>query len=103
MDFDKLKQQWTAHDGTLDSSLKLNTEAARAATLARSRRTLGWHRSAARFELVASVLIVAGLGAFVGNHWGAWRFVVPAVALLGWTLFSIGFNVSHLRALAGLD
>jgi non-heme chloroperoxidase len=103
MDFDKLKQQWAAHDSSLDSSIRLNTDAARAATLTRSRRTLGWHRSAARFEMLASLPIAVCLGAFAASHWGAWRFVLPAVALLGWTLFSIGFNVQHLRALAGLD
>jgi alpha-beta hydrolase superfamily lysophospholipase len=103
MDFDKLKQQWAALDGNLDSSLKLNAEAARAATLTRTRRTLGWHRSAARFELVASLLIAAALGVFIAGHWGTWRFVVPAMALFGWTAFSIGFNAYHLRKLARLD
>jgi alpha-beta hydrolase superfamily lysophospholipase len=103
MDFDKLKQQWAALDGNLDSSLTLNAEAARAATLTRTRRTLGWHRSAARFELTASILIAVGLGAFVASQWGAARFVLPALALFGYTAWSIGFNVHHLRVLARLD
>lgn len=103
MDLDKLKQQWAELDGNLNSSLRLNADAARTATVKRSRRTLGWHRSAARFELVASVLIAIGLGAFIAKQWDRWQFVLPALALLGWTSVSIIFNVRHLRALARLD
>jgi hypothetical protein len=103
MDFDKLQQQWDALDGKLDRSLALNVEAARRATVTRSRRTLGWHRQAARGDLLVSAAIAAWLAWFAFTRRDAWPHAVPAMVLLAWTVAHAVFTLLHVRACRRLD
>ncbi len=103
MELEQLQQQWAHFDRKLDASLKLNEKAAHAATLARSRRTLGWHKIFIGAELLLGVGMAGLLGNFSAEHWGEWQFVVPAILLHLWTIAGIIFVGVQLTAFSRID
>lgn len=84
MEFDDLKQQWQAHDRSLETLLRLRRPAIRN-NLNRTYRKLRWSSRWAVFwavaELGVGVAVLLSLGSFIADHIGELHLAVPAIGL----------------------
>lgn len=81
MELDEMQRQWAVQDQKLDEVLRLNRKLLESQRFSRARSTLQRLRAGLGIELLLNAVAVAALGAFIGNHFGELRFVLPAVAL----------------------
>lgn len=97
MTLDDLKAEWAKRDEALARSLHVNTSLLRDSLIDARRAKIRRHAEMGPFNTVVWILTLILMGSFVANHWGEWRFVVPAAAIHIWTIAmgAIGF---HQRA-----
>jgi hypothetical protein len=81
MELDEMQKQWAVQDKKLDEVLRLNRKLLESQRFSRARSTLQRLRAGLGIELLLNAVAVAALGAFIGNHFGELRFLLPAVAL----------------------
>lgn len=103
MNLDDLQKQWAVYDQKLDTVLKLNHNAVREATLAKTRQSLVWHKVFIVGEILLGAWFAYMLGSFTASHWGDWKFAVPSMVLHAWTVASIVFVTRELVMLAQVD
>jgi len=78
MELDELQKRWAVQDSKLEELLRwrLRTE-----EMGRARPALQRLRAGLGFEVLLNGLLVAFLGAFLGGHFSALRFAIPAAVL----------------------
>ena len=99
MDLDDMKQAWQAQDHKLDTLLRLNKRALRAATQARAQTALRRLTWLLGLELAVLIPTAILLGLFAATHRTDARFLVLALVLL---VCAVGLIVSAIRQLEGI-
>ncbi len=94
MELDEMKTTWMTNDRGLEQKLRINGPAARAAV--HTDHALQRHSRYTTFELIANLLVLVVMGAFIGNHLDQPRFLAPALVL---HVFTIGLTIACIRQL----
>jgi len=81
MELDEMQKRWAAQDAKLDEVLRLNRKLLHTGGLSRAHSSLQRLRASLLAELLLNTVSVAALGAFLGNHLGELRFLLPALVL----------------------
>ncbi len=103
MELDELQKRWAVHDAKLDEVLRLNRKLLDSERLGRARSALQRLRIGLALELLLNTVSVAALGAFIGNHLGELRFLLPAVALDVAAVAILASSVGQFARAHGVD
>lgn len=102
MNIDDLRNEWTARNTKLEAMLRLNTQLLRESW--RDQHRTGLEETGfGAVEVLAAVPVLFLLGNFAVDHFGEWRFFVPAVALHLWTLVMLVVGIVQRAALRKVD
>jgi hypothetical protein len=102
VNIDDLRNEWTARDANLQAMLRLNTKLLRGSWRDQHRPDLKETRYGV-VEVLTAVPVLLVLGSFAVDHFGEWRFFVPAVALHLWTLVMLVVGIVQRVALRKVD
>jgi hypothetical protein len=99
MELQDLKNKWAEYDSKLDASIRLNAQLLRESVLSRANTVLTRLSRSILAELIVNFAAVVLLGAFIADHVGHPRFVVPAALL---DVFAIALVIAGIRQLVAL-
>jgi len=106
-DLDGLKAEWATRDMALAAAIRNNGNLLRTLHIDRQldtlRRANAWRNGGFVARIIISLGVMALLGAFIGRHFGEWRFVVPAALLHLWTIVDMVVAIRQHRALRAID
>jgi hypothetical protein len=102
VNIDDLRNEWAARNAKLEAMLRLNTQMLRDSWREKHRGDLE-ERGYGVMEVLVLVPVLFLLGNFAGNHFGEWRFFLPAVALYLWTLVMLVVGIVQRAALRKVD
>ncbi len=103
MNFDDIKNQWSAFDKKLDNSIKLNTLLLREVSLNKTNSFLRRLSLSIYVELILSFLVLMILGNFMWNNLYQIKFLVPAISLDLFVIFLVHSGVQQLIAINSID
>ncbi|MBL8149490.1 MAG: hypothetical protein JNN15_06145 [Blastocatellia bacterium] len=103
MNFDDIRNQWTAFDKKLDNSLKLNALLLREISLSKTSSSLRRLSLGIAFELALNFLILIFLGNFIWTNLSYLNLVIPAITLDIFTISLVYFCVRQLVSLNSID
>ncbi|HEV3302044.1 MAG TPA: hypothetical protein VG055_20485 [Planctomycetaceae bacterium] len=103
MELDELKTRWQEQDKKLDECIRLNQRVLQESLLNKAETALKRLSRLLWFELLLNVAGAIAVGSFIGDHFQAPRFLVPALAIqLGFIALIIGAG-RQLAAIARVD
>lgn len=103
MDLEDLQQRWQEQDRKLDASLRLNQRLWHTLETQRASGALDrWSRLIV-FELVAGLIAVVALGAYLGDRVGVVRFAVPAATLLAGAVALVTASAMQVARARAID
>ncbi len=103
MELDEMQKRWAVQDAKLDEVLRLNRKLLDSERLGRARSALQRLRIGLALELLLNTVSIAALGAFIGNHLGELRFLLPAVALDVAAVAILASSVGQFARAHGVD
>lgn len=103
MNFDDIKNQWSAFDKKLDNSIKLNTLLLKEVSLNKTNSYLRRLSVSIYIELILSFFVLMVLGNFMWNNLQEIKFLVPAISLDLFVIFLVHSGVRQLIAINSID
>lgn len=103
MNFDDIKNQWSAFDKKLDNSIKLNTLLLKEVSLNKTNSYLRRLSLSIYIELILSFFVLMILGNFMWNNLQEIKFLVPAISLDLFVIFLVHSGVRQLIAINSID
>ncbi|KAF0249940.1 MAG: hypothetical protein FD167_650 [bacterium] len=103
MNFDDIKNQWSAFDKKLDNSIKLNTFLLREVSLNKTNSFLRRLSLSIYVELILSFLVLMILGNFMWNNLYEIKFLIPAISLDLFVIFLVHSGIQQLIAINSID
>jgi hypothetical protein len=103
MELDDLKNQWAESDKKLDEVIRLNTQVLRDSRMSRTNSSLKWAFRGILFEQLASIPALILLGIFISNRYSEPRYLVPAIVLDLFAIFSVASCGYQLGTLHSID
>lgn len=103
MNFDDIKNQWSAFDKKLDNSIKLNTLLLKEVSLNKTNSYLRRLSLSIYVELILSFFVLMILGNFMWNNLQEIKFLVPAISLDLFVIFLVHSGVRQLIAINSID
>lgn len=103
MNFDDIKNQWTAFDKKLDNSIKLNTLLLKEISFNKTNSYLRRLSLSIYIELILSFLVLMILGNFMWNNLYQIKFLVPAISLDLFVIFLVHSGIRQLIAINNID
>ncbi len=103
MELEALKNTWEQYDKKLDQSLKINQRIFKEMNLNKTRSSL---RNVLIFRMLETLIFLAAviaLGGFIGNHWGSWQFVVPAIILDIFAIIGLSGSIGQIALIVQID
>ena len=101
MNLDELKNEWNARDAKLDQAIALNTARLRSLFLSTNTAPRAWPIHPV--GLAVTLLLLAWLGNFLGDHYTEPRFFLPALGLEIWTIVVTVVTAVQRQAVRELD
>ncbi len=103
MNFDDMKNQWSAFDKKLDNSIKLNTLLLKEVSLNKTNSFLRRLSVSIYTELILSFVVLMLLGNFIWNNLYQIKFLIPAISLDLFVIFLVHSGVRQLIAINSID
>lgn len=103
MKFEELTEIWNSTDQNLEKSVQINHELVKELGLRKVKSHLSEIKWTAIFEIVTEFILAVILIEFIAGHLSEIRFVIPAVVLLIFTLFSLIVEVIKLSLFLRID
>lgn len=103
MNFDDIKNQWSAFDKKLDNSIKLNTLLLKEVSLNKTNSFLRRLSLSIYIELILSFFVLMVLGNFIWNNLQEIKFLIPAISLDLFVIFLVHSGVRQLIAINSID
>jgi hypothetical protein len=103
MDIEELQRRWQEQERRLDAALRLNVRVVRELETRKVQSMLGRLTAEIAVELSLNVVTVLLVGSYLGGRVGAWRFVVPAVALLAGAVALVVAQAAQIARIRSID
>lgn len=103
MNFDDIKNQWSAFDKKLDNSIKLNTLLLQEISLNKTNSYLRRLSLSIYIELTLSFLVLIILGNFIWNNLQEIKFLIPAISLDLFIIFLVHSSIRQLIEINSID
>lgn len=103
MKFEELTEIWNSTDQNLEKSVQINHELVKELGLRKVKSHLSEIKWTAIFEIVTEFILAVILIEFIAGHLSEIRFVIPAVVLLIFTLFSLIVEIIKLSLFLRID
>ncbi len=103
MNLDDIKNQWSAFDKKLDSSIKLNTLLLKEVSLNKTNSYLRRLSVPIYIELILSFFVLMILGNFMWNNLQEIKFLIPAISLDLFVIFLVHSSVRQLIGINSID
>jgi hypothetical protein len=94
IELDELKEKWAEHDRKLEVNIRLSRQLLIATKMNRARSAMQRLAVFLALESAITLVVIAALGSYIGDHIAMVRFVIPAVAL---DLFEIATLIVLIR------
>ncbi len=103
MNLDDIKNQWSAFDKKLDSSIKLNTLLLKEVSLNKTNSYLRRLSVPIYVELILSFFLLMILGNFIWNNLQEIKFLIPAISLDLFIIFLVHSSIKQLIEINSID
>lgn len=103
MKFEELSQIWNSTNQELETSIRINRELVKQLGLKKIKSNLFEIKWTAIFEIVTEFILAVILIGFIIGHFAEVGFVIPAVVLFLFTLFSLIIEIVKLSLFLRLD
>jgi hypothetical protein len=103
MNFDDIKNQWSAFDKKLDNSIKLNTMLLKEISLNKTNSYLRRLSISIYIELILGFLVLMILGNFMWNNLYHIKFLIPAISLDLFVIFLLYSGIRQLITINSID
>jgi len=103
MDLDDLRADWARRDRMLVEALNLNADLARETLTDQYWQRLRRRGAMSGGGLWVWIAFLLGFGAFLVDHFGDWKFFVPALLLDAWTIVMGIVTLAEREALRAVD
>ena len=103
MQLEELQRQWKSLDEKLEQTLKLDRELFRLTVSRSTRRRMSRQAVWPVLDLGFGLLVMVLTGSFLGNHWGAWSLVGPAIVVMIAASLLLAASIHQLHGIAEID